>query len=121
MTSMFQGCVSLESINLNAINVKNNIATNFTSMFYGCTAIRSIDMSGWAPKGGTAATNMFYNCKELNSAYVGSSWGRTSPLSGGNIFYGCVNIVGASGYKFRTSNVGAGRPTWALRATCAQG
>ena len=105
---MFKNCTSLASIDLNAMDVAGVTGGNGTyymsEVFDGCTDITSIDISSWNLAASQVQTyRMFYNCRNLVSVYVGSGWKKGS-LNGtysGEMFTGCVNIIGADGSTYR--------------------
>ena len=63
-TSMFNGCYSLQSIDVSGMIA----VTNATSMFSTCSTLQSIDISGMTAL--TNATNMFNTCRALQSIDV---------------------------------------------------
>ncbi len=61
MTSMFEGCTALVSVNLSGWTLPENV--NLTSMFRGCTSLKSVNLSGWRLTGtSNILTDMFKNC-----------------------------------------------------------
>ena len=108
MTQMFNGCRSLEEVdlsNLNTSNVTNmnqmfancetlktitgltsfNTAkvTNFSYMFSNCTSFKTLNVSSFNTKKGTNFSSMFYGCTELTHIDFGDNFSLVG-ITGGN-------------------------------------
>ena len=71
MSSMFNSCSSLTSINLSNFNTNN--VKNMNSMFYGCSSLKSIDISNFNCDNITKTyymENMFKGCNKLKIGNV---------------------------------------------------
>ena len=60
--SMFQGCSSLQSVELDTSS-----GTNFSSMFQNCSSLQSVELD---TSSGTSFTSMFVSCSSLSSVIL---------------------------------------------------
>ena len=86
---MFYECNSLEAIDMSACPKVKLYECN--SMFYGCTKAKQINLGG-LDFGTTSTSQMFYNCKALESLDL-SKTSFNSVQSMGNMFYGCTSLT----------------------------
>ena len=104
---MFQNCDKLEEIELKKICPHYTLATSSNSMFEGCENISFIDLDydGFAKI--RCATNMFKDCKKLETISVKmnntNSFG--SLLVSDDMFLGCEKLEGNGGSKYNPNNV----------------
>jgi surface protein len=95
---MFEGCTSLESLNLSGWDVSH--VTNMNDMFSGCTALTSLNFSDWNTSGIQGMGYMFSGCTSLHSLDL-SSWDVSSVTTTGGMFSGCTTLysLNLSGWK----------------------
>lgn len=65
LTSMFEGCESLKSIDLSHFNTAN--VTSMSNMFCSCKSLQSLNLSSFNTAKVTTMTQMFYGCESLQS------------------------------------------------------
>ena len=63
MKSMFNGCCSLDNVNLSNFNTKN--VTNMNKMFYGCSSLINLDLSTFNTQNVDNVEFMFSFCESL--------------------------------------------------------
>ena len=84
MTSMFNGCSSLQTLDLSNFNMSKS--SDFGNMFYGCTSLTSLILPRAFPNV-MSFTYAFYNCSKLKSIDMKS----VEFMNGiSNMFYGCT-------------------------------
>ena len=96
MRWMFNGCSSLETLDLSNFNTKN--VTTMNGMFYGCSSLKNLDLSGFNTKNVTDMSTMFNDCSSLETIYCkeGTVWNVTSST---DMFHGCENLSGKYGSR----------------------
>jgi len=128
ITSMFDYCLQLESIDLsnfeptsvlfmalmfyNCINLKTVNLSNFAAekslfidnLFNGCSFLRTIDLSDFKTSNVIGMGNMFLGCKRLQYLDL-SSFDFSSVTNMGNMFSGCKSLTSIIFKNFDTSNV----------------
>ena len=128
MSSMFEGCSKLTSLDLttfNTENVQNNcsmfkdcssltsltfgnfyvgFSTNLSAMFQGCSALTSVDLSKFNTANVIDMQYMFDSCKSLASLDV-SMFDTGNVLNMCNMFSGCSSLTELDLMNFSTSNV----------------
>ena len=106
MSSMFEGCGKLTTIDLSNFNTSK--VTDMSSMFSssGCNATTwSIgDLSNWDTSNVTKMTRMFYNQSKLSDINL-TSFDTSRVTSMSEMFTGCLNLVTLDLSSFDTSNV----------------
>ena len=84
MSSMFENCEFLESINgIEYWNTSN--VGDMSAMFSGCTSLTSLDLSNWDTSNVDGMTDMFSRCSSLTSLDL-SNWDTSSVTSTNLIF-----------------------------------
>ena len=69
MQNLFVGCTNLKTVNINNFDMIQ--IKTVASMFNGCTSLEKIDMSGWKNTNNiTTAAFMFKNCINLKEVYL---------------------------------------------------
>ena len=63
MSSMFEYCFKLTSLDLSSWNVSN--VTDMSYMFDGCSVLTSLDIRGWNTANDINTEDMFYSCPKL--------------------------------------------------------
>lgn len=89
LSSLFQHCLSLESIDLS--NLETSYADDMSSMFKGCSGLTSIDLSGFVTSGVYDMSSMFEDCRSLTSIDV-SSFDTGSLEHCATMFSGCNRV-----------------------------
>ena len=89
MEYMFDNCVSLESIDLSGLNTSN--VTNMGNMFWGCSNLKSINFGSIDTSNVTNIKSMFSGCSSLESIDLsGLNIAKVTSLS--SMFYGCTSL-----------------------------
>ena len=70
LENMFEGCISLKSVNLSSFNT--SLISHLTFMFYGCRELTSIDLSNFYTKNVISFQDMFYNNIKLSYVDISS-------------------------------------------------
>jgi surface protein len=95
MKQAFYDCISLNVVNLEALQTKENNFIDVSNMFYNCNDLESISFSNWTQSFGVSnMKNMFYNCnslKQLDLKSFESSNNYFIDMS--NSFYNCFNLT----------------------------
>lgn len=105
-SSMFKGFSSITVINnLDRLNVGN--VTSFNSMFSGCSALKAIDLSSWDTNKVKNTSNMFENCKNLESIGDLSNWSTSLITNMSSMFKSCESLkqLNVSSWTFIDSGV----------------
>ena len=90
MTSMFDGCRSLTSLDLSSFDTSN--VTDMRYMFYGCSGLTSLDLSGWNISNVYLMNGMFQNCSKLTSLNL-SSFDTSKVTNMSIMFFGCGGLT----------------------------
>lgn len=97
MVEMFSKCEALEELDLSNFNTDKVL--NMLSMFYGMSSIKELDLSSFNTSNVEQMRYLFKYDKNLKTIYVTDAF---STERVGNyddeMFYGCVNLVGAIPY-----------------------
>ena len=100
MFGIFDVCKSIN--NLNMLDTSN--ATDMSSMFEGCNSLVSLDLSGFNTQNVTKMSNMFSGCRFLESVNLSSF--DTSKVTDMNGMFGmCFNLTNLDVSNFDTKNV----------------
>ena len=86
MTSCFNGCVSLQSIDMSKCTLEN--VKSMYSCFFGCSSLQSIDMSKCTLENVTDMYSCFGSCSSLQSLDT-SKWTLANVTSIYRCFYRC--------------------------------
>ena len=70
------------------------------SLFKGCSSIKTIDLNHFNTNNLRYADLMFNYCKNLETIYVGTSWYLTKLKSSSAMFENCDNLVGMKGTAY---------------------
>ena len=103
MFTMFNGCSNLKSLNLSSFNTAN--VTNMSGMFNGCSNLESLNVSGFNTAKVTNMSFMFYSCSNLTSLDVsGFNTAKVTDMT--SMFEGCSSLTSldVSGFRFPTSS-----------------
>jgi len=102
MSNMFYGCSSLKSIDLSSINtIKVN---NMNHMFHGCSSLKSIDLSSINTFNVIDMSYMLYRCSSLESIDL-SSFNTNNVNNTSYMFYECSSLKSIDLSSFNTTNI----------------
>ena len=102
MNVMFSGCSGLTSLDVSGFKTEN--VMDMWSMFYGCSGLTSLDVSGFKTDNVTAMSFMFYKCSALTSLDVsGFKTDNVTDMVG--MFSGCSALTSLDVSGFNTANV----------------
>ena len=102
MTSMFNNCSSLTSLDVSNFNTSS--VTYMNSMFSGCSGLTSLDVSNFNTSSVIDMNFMFRDCSKLTSLDV-SSWDTSKVTNMNSIFGYCSGLTSLDVSNFNTSNV----------------
>ena len=102
MSSMFEGCESLKSLDLHSFNTAN--VTNMSNMFYMCESLKSVDLSSFNTANVTNMKGMFAWCSSL-TALILSSFTTANVTNMQNMFCRCESLKSLDIRTFNTANV----------------
>ena len=103
MSSSFENCILLKSLdlsNLNTFNLKNMAKT-----FYNCWSLTSFDFNGFNTSLVTSFRATFFNCSSLQFLDL-SSFDTSNVLTMNSMFYFCNSLMSLNLSSFNTINVG---------------
>ena len=92
MNIMFKDCSSLQSLDLSSFNTAS--VTGMTSMFSGCSSLQSLDLSSFNTASVTDMNSMFSGCSVLENIYVGDGWSTQAVTTGNFMFNNCPKLPG---------------------------
>lgn len=107
LNALFSGCTSLQSVTLGTMNTEK--VTDMRALFYNCPLLTTIDLSSFVTPLLTSIGGMFYGCTELRTIMVGNGWIITN--IGGNqgdkdeVFADCTSLVGGMGTSYDANHV----------------
>jgi len=104
MSSMFNGCSSLTSLDLSGFKTDNVTGTDMSMMFYGCSSLTSLDLSSFRTDNVTYMSHMFNGCSSLTSLDL-SSFRTDNVTDMMMMFYGCSSLTSLDLSSFSTDNV----------------
>lgn len=108
MSAMFSECSALTSINLSSFNT-SAIADIYGlfNMFYGCSSLTTLDLSSFNTSTVDNMTQMFFNCGNLETIYVGDKWTTENVTSSDDMFTYCYNLKGGQGTTYDAGYIDA--------------
>lgn len=104
MSSMFSGCIKLESVNLSNIDTSNCIKMN--SMFVGLQVLTELDLSKFDTSKVINMMGMFQNCRKLAALDL-SNFDTSNVQYMGSMFKDCFALTELDLRSFNTSMVGS--------------
>ena len=106
MSAMFSECSALTSINLSSFNT-SNIADIYGlfNMFYGCSSLTTLDLSSFNTSTVDNMTQMFFNCGNLETIYVGDKWTTANVTSSDDMFTYSYNLKGGAGTTYDADHI----------------
>ena len=102
MSSMFDGCSKLTSLDLRKFNTGN--VTYMNRMFFGCSKLTGLDLSKFNTEKVTNMSTMFYNCSALISLDL-SNFNTENVTDMMSLFFGCSSLTSLDLMNFNTKNV----------------
>lgn len=92
MSSMFEGCSSLETLDLSSFQTYN--VDDMTSMFYGCKSLERLNLQNFSFDELCEATCMFAECTNLKSLVIGFPHNLEvlSSISAYGMFENCTSL-----------------------------
>ena len=102
MAGMFRDCSSLSNINLNGLDISN--VTNMAEMFNGCSSLSNINLNGLDTSNVTDMTGMFRGCGELTSISL-SGLDTSNVTNMNSMFCECSKLTDINLNQINTSNV----------------
>ena len=106
ISSMFQGISDQNDIDFNKLDISN--VKSMEGVFMA-SQYTTIDISKWDTSKVENMKNMFRNCPNLTTIYVGDKWSTESATNTSTMFYLSPNIVGQNGTTFNSSYIGKSR------------
>ena len=98
--SMFNGCSSLESLDLNDWDTEN--VTGINMLFNGCTSLKLLSLSNWNTSKVTHMDQVFSECSSLKSLDL-SNWNTSKVTNMYQIFSGCSSLESLNISNFDSS------------------
>lgn len=102
MSSMFQNCYNLKSLDFTNFDTKNVSSMYF--MFYNCPNLTSLDLTDFNTKNVKNMYGMFGDCSNLNSLDI-TNFNTAKVTDMGNMFLGCSNLTSLDLTNFNTAKV----------------
>lgn len=102
MTSMFEYCTSLTSVDVSKFNTSN--VTRMDWMFYDCSGLTSLDVSNFDTSNVKYMGHMFFGCDSLTSLDV-SNFNTSNVTDMDSMFAICRGLTSLDLSSFDTSNV----------------
>ena len=102
MKSMFSGCSSLISLELENFNTSS--VTTMTSMFNECNSLMSLDLGSFDTSSVTSMGHMFQDCSSLKSLQLGN-FDTSNVTYMRQMFNGCSSLMSLELDNFDTSSV----------------
>lgn len=101
MWSMFRSCQKIQALDLSSFKTTN--VKYMHSMFNGCEALTSLDISHFDISKVTEMDYMFYDCPNLTTIYCDEDWSTYPSISSTNMFIDCLLLVGGKGSTYKAS------------------
>ena len=102
MRNMFEGCMSLKSLNL--LNLDTSLVIDMNYMFQGCSNLPNVSISHFNTSLVRNMSNMFNNCGRLTSLNI-SNFVTSSVTNMSHMFESCDKLQNLDLSKFNTSSV----------------
>ena len=99
MTMMFSYCSQLEELDLRNFDTSN--VTSMLLMFSGCSLLTELDLRSFDTHNVKQMDMMFQNCTNLVTIYANDDkWNTDNVETGGGMFYYCTSLVGGNGTRW---------------------
>ena len=107
MASLFEGCKSLTSLEMNLNYFDTRQVTNMNNMFRGCESLTSLDLGVFNTQKVTECILMFAGCTNLKHIQVGEDWNvqQVTNTNSQSMFTGCTSLVGGAGTVYSSANL----------------
>ncbi len=102
ISSLFNGCSSLRSIDLSNFNTAN--ATNMSALFCGCKSLQTLNLRGFVTDNVTNMREMLGDCSQLTSLDL-SSFTTVNVTDMQAMFSGCSKLANLDLSNFNTEKV----------------
>ena len=102
MSSMFEGCWSLTSLNVS--NFNTSAVTNMRDMFGDCSSLTSLNVSNFNTSAVTNMRDMFAGCTSLTELNV-SNFNTSAVTNMSRMFFRCFGLTSLNLSNFNTSKV----------------
>ena len=102
MSSMFEGCWSLTSLNVS--NFNTSAVTNMMDMFGDCSSLTSLNVSNFNTSAVTNMRDMFAGCTSLTELNV-SNFNTSAVTNMSRMFFRCFGLTSLNLSNFNTSKV----------------
>ena len=102
MSSMFQECSNLKSLDFTNFDTKN--VSNMYFMFNGCSTLTSLDLTNFNTKNVSNMYGMFCDCSKLISLDL-TNFNTAKVTDMGYMFLGCSNLTSLDLTNFNTAKV----------------
>ncbi len=102
MSSMFQECSNLKSLDFTNFDTKN--VSNMYFMFNNCPNLTSLDLTDFNTKNVKNMNGMFCDCSNLTSLDI-TNFNTAKVTNMGNMFLGCSNLTSLDLTNFNTAKV----------------
>ncbi len=102
----FDGLSSLTTIE-GLEYLKTSEVTVMTAMFNGCRSLQSIDLSKFEVENVEFADFMFNGCSSLRTIFVSKDWKLAEGASSDGMFEGCTNLYGGNGTAYDEAHTNA--------------
>ena len=103
MNQMFNGCISLQSLNLNDFDTGN--VTDMSMMFLNCNNLVKLSIINFNTSKVTTMDRMFCACNALEAIAFGSNIDTSNVTNMFSMFYRCSSLTSLDLSDFDTSNV----------------
>ncbi len=97
MYGMFSRCSSLQSLDLSSFNTEN--VYHMSYMFSDCSSLQVLDISSFNIHTAIDIHDMFQSCTSLRTIYCNNDWSATTANSE-HMFGRCTSLVGGQGTKY---------------------
>ena len=102
--SWFSNMENLTEIKgMDYLNTSNVIGMD--KMFEGCRSLEVLDLTNFNTKKVNSMESMFANCASLKTIFVGEGWSTESLNVSANMFNNCRQLVGGAGTKYNRNRV----------------
>ena len=102
MSCMFLGCSTLKELNLSNFNTNN--VTDMSCMFLGCSSLKELNLSNFNTKNVTNMSSMFSGCSSLQELNL-SIFNTNNVTNMFGMFSGCSSLKHLNISNFNTNNV----------------
>ena len=102
MSSMFEGCYYLASLDLSHFNTAK--VTDMSFMFHSCYSMGGLDLGTFNTSRVTSMYYMFGGDNYLSIIYVGDGWNMDAVKKSDSMFHYCINLVGGQGTTFDSNH-----------------